>query len=150
MSKTEAAMTGIDEIFRILAGRPAAFDPLICCLYHQNNLPRFAEPMPRDPSPEVGQFLDQNFAETVRAAIAFNEAIHDGAIMAAVDHHSRCTITGWSYRLFPPPSEIPPPVNKGSAFNSCVAMSLVPGILALYLVSKGTTWRFERGSVNRL
>ncbi|MFB6453527.1 hypothetical protein [Bradyrhizobium tunisiense] len=150
MSKTALKITGFDEIFRGLAGPPTVYDPLICCLYDYDNPPRFAEPMPRDPRPEVGQLVDSNFAEVVRAAIALNEAIHDGAIMAAVDNHSRCTIKGWSYRLFPPPAEIPPPPNKGSAFNSCAAMSLVPGVLALYLVSKGSAWRFERGGVDRL
>ncbi|MCK1353819.1 hypothetical protein IVB56_22730 [Bradyrhizobium sp. CW7] len=138
------------EIFKGLAHPSAVCDPLICCLYDYDNPPPFAEPMPRAPHPEVGQVVGGNFAEIVRAAVALKEAIHDGAIMVAVDHRSRCTIAGWSYRLFPPPAGIPTPANKGSAFNSCAAMSFVPGVLALYLISKGSVWRFERGSVDRL
>jgi len=105
--------------------------------------------MPRDPQPEVGQTIDGSFGQVVRSAIEANEAVHDGCIMVAVDE-TEGRVTGWSYRLFPPPTEITPPPNKGSAFNSCLAMSLVPGVFALYLVSKGSVWRFKRGLADQL
>jgi hypothetical protein len=54
-------------------------------------------------------------------------------------------IAGWSFRLFA--SAVPPSTeeNRGSAFNSCVAMSAVAGVDALYLISKSGVERCSNG-----
>jgi hypothetical protein len=81
------AMVALDQTFKGLIGRAAGSSPLICCLFDHDRSLIYAEPMPRDPSPAIGQRIDQNFAGIVERATLLNPAVHDGAIMASVDAH---------------------------------------------------------------
>jgi hypothetical protein len=65
--------------------------------------------------------------------------------MVGRDHASEpYRIIGWSFRLFP--EAIPStPANRGSAFNSAQAMSHVPTVDAVYLISKEGVSRFQQG-----
>jgi hypothetical protein len=94
--------------------------------------------------------FDSTFYDHLDAALTLNGSVHDGAVMAGRDH-ANCgyRITGWSYRLFPPPySRVE--VNRGSAFNSCLAMSVVRRVDRLYLVSQNKTYQFLEGSVREV
>jgi hypothetical protein len=144
-----SAIMALDQLFKSLIGRAAASSPLICCVFNPDEPPAYAEAMLRDPAPPIGQLIDQSFAETVQQATLINPAVHDGAIMASLDHLA-CRIAGWSYRLFPPPVNLKAAPNRGSAFNSCLAMSLVDGVISIYLVSGALGWRFEKGQIQAL
>jgi hypothetical protein len=95
--------------------------------------------------PVVGMTFEEGFADKLSAAMNANPAVHDGAIMllrAAPTH--RYQVAGWSYRLFPP-AGAPAPPNRGTAFNSCLAMSDIPTVDGLYLLAASGAWKFVLG-----
>lgn len=101
--------------------------------------------MQRDPAPPVGMPFALDFPDIFGAALDLNAAIHDGAVMIGrADPGHPYLVVGWSYRLHPPQVEATHP-NKGSAFNSCVAMSAVGGIDKLILIGRDGTFRFRHG-----
>ena len=53
---------------------------------------------------------------------------------------------GWSYRLYPPPHQGVFLANRGSAFNSSLAMSFVNTVDRVLYWSSGMGWCFEGGS----
>ena len=107
--------------------------------------------MLRLPEPETGQELDDAFDEHLSAALALNDAVHDGAVMVGrTSALERYRICGWSYRLFPAPTATGEEPNRGSAFNSCLAMSVVASIDRTYLISLGRVHRFEGGRLIKL
>jgi hypothetical protein len=107
--------------------------------------------MPRTPSPSVGQLFDEDFAAVLATAIRLNPAVHDGAIMIGrADCYSPYIISGWSFRLFAGSAISLIEANRGSAFNSCIAMSTVTGVDGLYLISKAGIERCSRGKALRL
>ena len=128
--------------------------PLLVCLYNGSALPRFAEPMPRSPGPPLGAVLDASFHEIYRQALLANPELHDGALLAgrAAGSPDRYSVTGWSYRLYPPPAGEDHSTNRGSAFHSCRAMSALSEIDGLILFARsermifvnGRLWDFER------
>ncbi len=95
------AKAKLDPIFMSLERSAALSSPLICCLFDIDRSPVYAEPMPREPLPPVGQLIDQNFAEVVRQATLLNPAVHDGAIMASIDRSFSCRITDGPTDCFP-------------------------------------------------
>lgn len=103
--------------------------------------------MLRDPSPDTGTRWDDHFIDTYFTALALNPAVHDGAVgIGRIDYTAPYTIKAWSLRLFPSPSGITSEANRGSAFNSCLAMSTVARIDRLYLVTAGQLVCFENGT----
>lgn len=56
------------------------------------------------------------------------------------------TLTGWSFRLFPDPLTTTTEPNRGSAYNSCLAMSAVAAVDFVYLLSGSGLFCFEKGS----
>lgn len=123
--------------------------PVILCLF-TGTKPEFAAIMPRDPAPPTGMPFDEGFVELLAGILQDNAAVHDGAIMLGRKNLVQTyEVMGWSYRLHPPATQATVP-NKGSAFNSCVAMSWVPGVDVLYLASRGGTFRFHCGQVEAL
>jgi hypothetical protein len=107
--------------------------------------------MLRSPEPAVGQPLDASFPDHLAKALDVNTAVHDGAVMLGRDDtNSPYRVTGWSYRLFPVGAAQSTEPNRGSAFNSSLAMSTVRGVDRVYLISRGTIYRFVKGSVSRL
>ena len=150
----------MEERFRSVAGflLPAyAWDPgfpLLVCLYSGSRLPRFVEPMPREPEVEVGGVLDATFALTYREALRRNPELHDGAVLARRDGPAgdAYSVSGWSYRLFPPALGTLASANRGSAFHSCRAMSALQEVDAMILFARsersifidGELWHNER------
>jgi hypothetical protein len=123
--------------------------PIILCFY-SGSMPPFSAPMPRDPSPPDGSPFNEHFPDVLANAVLRNEAVHDGAIMLGRNGSSGgYKVTGWSHRLHPPAMGIAVQ-NKGSAFNSCAAMSCVPGVDVLYLISRDGTFAFQRGAADRV
>jgi hypothetical protein len=119
---------------------------LIACIYVGSDVPAFCEPMPRDPLPELGMVVDSTLSASLREALQINNAVHDGAMMIRANDTGPFELTGWSYRLYPPPvANVPLSSNRGSAFNSCLAMSVVDRVQWLYLLSQGTVTVFENG-----
>jgi hypothetical protein len=119
----------------LLAAGVSKQSTVILCFY-TGNLPGYCAPMPRAPSPSIGQPFDEGFAAVLASATRLNPAVHDGAIMIGrADRDSRYLISGWSFRLFA--GAVTPSIeaNRGSAFNSCIAMSIVTGVDELYLIS---------------
>lgn len=107
--------------------------------------------MPRWPMPPTGILFGETFQLTLDQAITQNPAVHDGAVMVGRTHcNEPYRIIGWSFRLFPEPAPCDAEPNHGSAFNSCLAMSMVPAVDRIYVVSLAAVLRFERGSVTHL
>lgn len=116
------------------------------CFFTGHRFPPFCAPMRRSPEPPVGQLFDSEFHRHFSAALDLNPAVHDGAIMIGRDFTSQdYSIKGWSFRLFPPEVDIEGGLNRGSAFNSCAAMSRTPEIDIVYLWSGNHVWRFLGG-----
>lgn len=123
----------------------------ILCLYTGKTLPGNCAAMPLDPEPPTGWPLGEDFSTRFAAALEVNYAVHDGAIMCGRAHANQSYIlSGWSFRLFPPPSRNPTAFNRGSAFHSCLAMSLVPSVDQLYLASERALLKFRGGDVETL
>lgn len=103
--------------------------------------------MPRQPAPPLGMIFDESFPAILAEARGVNPAVHDGAVMVGRPGSAagRYTIAGWSYRLFPGECDVRAEDNRGSAFNSCVAMSTTEGVDALYLISGAGIVRCVRG-----
>lgn len=139
-------MDHVDGIFVSLARNKSSQIPIIACLYTGTQLPTSCEPMLRSPPPAVGAELDNAFLENFEAAISRNPSIHDGAIMIGRrSARDKYAIRGWSYRLFPPPLQSKATPNRGSAFNSCLAMSAVRRVDRIFLLSKGGLIKFASG-----
>jgi hypothetical protein len=139
-------MDEVDAIFLRIGEQAGARSPVIACFYTRSKLPPSCAPMLRVPEPDVGAVFNAGFPSILADALLRNPAVHDGAIMIgragrAMPYH----ITGWSYRLYPPegPGGFEP--NRGSAFNSCLAMSRVESVDRVYLKSKEKVIRFEKG-----
>jgi hypothetical protein len=95
--------------------------------------------------------FDINFSSVFGQALAATPAVHDGAILIGREKASDVYhVVGWSYRLFPPPSPAAAEPNRGSAFNSCLAMSNVEAIDRIYLASAAGIFIFRQGCVSRL
>lgn len=144
-------MSDIDQIFALLTARRVVRAPTLACLYTGDELPTSCGPMLRSPEPITGQIFDTSFPEHLAAALLRNPAVHDGAVMIGRNSISDpFRIRGWSYRLFPPYIRVPQEANRGSAYNSCMAMSVVERVDCLYLVSEGGVFRFDQGAAIRL
>ena len=143
-------MNSIDRIFQGMASHNTGGVTLIVCLFTGPDLPARCAPMPRQPTPNVGMPFDITFPDVFAAATRENPAVHDGAVMVGRDNASEpYRIIGWSFRLFP--EAIPStPANRGSAFNSAQAMSHVPTVDAVYLISKEGVSRFQQQAGNDL
>lgn len=141
-------MDDIDHIIASLGRGESYAGPPIICFFTASGMPLAASPMRRKPMPPTGYSFDKGFAASVENALRLNRSVHDGAILIGRDHTDKSyEIRGWSFRLHPShnsPQDFP---NRGSAFNSCLSMSLVPGIDRLYLLSNRAISRFTGGVV---
>lgn len=120
---------------------------LIVCFFTGEGHPPHCAAMLRVPEPSIGSRVKGNFHAQIDAAIELNSAVHDGAVIVG----RNCTsedylIRGWSYRLFPPKNGICQEPNRGSAFNSGLAMSTIEGIDAIYLASDSSVRKFVAGN----
>jgi hypothetical protein len=138
-------MDEVDGIFVCFDAQRSATSTIISFLYTGVDLPPHCAPMPRLPEPVTGMIFDDGFPSVLGRTLELNAAIHDGAIMigrsvSMLPYY----IVGWSYRLFPPQGACEAEPNRGSAFNSCLAMSSVETVDRVYLISKGGVFRFEK------
>lgn len=139
-------MDEIDQIFRTLAMGSGGTSPIIVCFYTASGLLQFSDSMPRSPEPACGMFFGSDFSARWSEALRCNPAIHDGAVLVRrTTPDERYRIVGWSQRLFPPHWEGVASPNRGSAFNSCLAMSAVDAVDAVYLVARREVHRFAGG-----
>lgn len=148
---TVGLMDEIDQIFELAASKQMRYSPILACLYTGVEKPASCAPMARFPEPKLGTLLDFTFGEKLASALRLNPAVHDGAVMLGREcADSPYRILGWSYRLFPPETGLFEFPNRGSAFNSCLAMSCVFCIDRVYLLRNGSVHRFEKGLVGEL
>jgi hypothetical protein len=146
--RREPLMDDVSSVFLGLRAKRLHSFPIIACLYTNDGPPPFCSPMPRQPAPAIGMPFDANFASLLDHAVSSNTAIHDGAVMLGRRRNTeRYCITGWSYRLFPPAGPYTAEPNRGSAYNSCLAMSAVKTVDCLFLVSSEGVLRFHQGRV---
>ena len=119
--------------------------------------PLYANAMPRKASAVENVSLDlsnsASLTDAVYSAIRQDDAIHDGAIMIKVDDNSdKATITGWSYRLYPPEAEVyledwP---DHGSAFHSALHQSCVEGVRCVYYLGGTDLFRVQGGRLYQM
>lgn len=120
---------------------------LIVCFFTGEELPPYCASMLRVPAPKIGAKVTDCLHSQIDAAIEMNSAIHDGAVIVGRNQISEdYFIRGWSYRLFPPCEQGFQEANRGSAFNSGLAMSMVTDIDAIYLSSNHGFSKFVRGN----
>jgi hypothetical protein len=144
-------MDEVDRIFVCIGAERSATSTIIACLYTGVDLPPHCAPMPRLPEPVTGMIFDDGFPLVLVRRLELNAAIHDGAIMigrsvSMLPYY----IVGWSYRLFPPQGASEAEPNRGSAFNSCLAMSGVETVDRVYLISKGGVFRFKKSTAEEV
>ena len=146
-SDRKAAAIRTEETASVAAAlrrAPAATLPVILCFF-TGEQPAAATAMPRNPDPGSGMPFRDDFTDVFAEAVRVNGAIHDGAVMIGrARPDAEYLITGWSHRLHPPPAGLEH-ANKGSAFNSCLAMSAVHGVDQLVLVARDGTFEFRGG-----
>lgn len=144
-------MRDAERLLARLASRRPDASPKIICFYTGSRMPPSCEPMPRSPMPPIGMSLDDELARVILRATVKNRSLHDGALMIGrYDRNAEYTVTGWSYRLFPPPHSGPKRQNRGAAFNSCLAMSNLRSVDCLYLLVTPEIIRFEAGRFRRI
>jgi hypothetical protein len=145
------SMDEVDRIILRVDEQQDAASTIIVCLYTGPGLPPHCAPMPRVPEPLAGMLFDDRFPAVVAAALASNPAVHDGAVMIGRRSSAFAyRVVGWSYRLYPPRGPGEAEANRGSAFNSCLAMSSLEMIDRVYLISKGGVFGFEKNAVKRI
>jgi len=144
-------MDASDRIFLDISAGQGLPGTVMACLFTGELFPPFCSPMLRSPNPGVGMTWDGGFARVLRDVLAFNPSIHDGAVMVGRrTAEESYRILGWSFRLFPPESAYSAQPNRGSAFNSCLAMSNVTNIDCVYLQSVYGVFSFVRGDTHVL
>lgn len=140
---------GLSSIALALGRSDGLILPVILCFF-TGHAPEYASPMPRSPAPEAGMTFGENFGDILADALRQNQAVHDGAVMLGRPaRENKYRVSGWSYRLHPPAISISV-VNKGSAFNSCLAMSCLTGVDALFLIAREGTFKFCEGEIAKL
>ena len=137
----------LDEIMRSTVSRRQPHSTLLVCFFTGLGVPDHCAAMRRDPAPSLGAPVRNSFHHHIDDAIALNPAVHDGAVIIGRDYESaEYEIRGWSFRLFPPATDVVQQANRGSAFNSGAAMSSMTGIDAVYLFSQQVLTRFVCGA----
>jgi hypothetical protein len=140
-------MERIEEIMKAVARSHRDDTTVIVCLF-TGATPASCAAMPRSPTPEVGTAVDEGFPAVLANAFEVNPSTHDGAVMVGrTDGRVDYVVTGWSFRLFAEGARTATiEVNRGSAFNSCLAMSTVAGVDCIYLASRNGLEKFQSGT----
>jgi hypothetical protein len=146
----DTADTGIGPIAEILRRvniEDFVSGPVLLCLSTGPRDLDCFEQMPRSPMPIVGYEFDGTFVERFRKSIELNRSVHDGAIILRRSSHSHpYRVTGWSQRLVARSGPAEKPVmNRGSAYNSCLATSYCEGVDGVFLLSSNTIYHFVGG-----
>ncbi|MBN9676480.1 hypothetical protein [Salipiger bermudensis] len=136
----------LDQLMLATVDERQSHSTLIVCFFTGEGAPPHTAAMLRVPAPPIASSVMDSFHVQIDAAIELNPAVHDGAILVGRSRTSEdYAIRGWSYRLFPPHNGACQEANRGSAFNSGLAMSTVEGIDAVYLASNNTVSKFVHG-----
>ena len=131
----------------VTASGPVTNHPRLYCFVTGPCIPPSAISMPLVPTPPIGMEFDTSFPQVIERCLQANPASHDGAIiLLRPNFESNYVVAGWSYRLCSQnqvPSAAP---NRGSAYNSCLAMAQEPTVDLVVLTSlHGEEW-FIRSS----
>jgi hypothetical protein len=128
----------INELGALLADIHAGglpYHPVIMVFFTGLVTPRSCVPMLRNPAPDTGFAFDRSFASHLSHAYSVNDSVHDGAVLfrrRRPDHLYLCH--GWSFRMVArgKPDKAAP--NRGSAYNSAIAVSLAGGVDCVVLL----------------
>lgn len=102
--------------------------------------------MPRLPAPQLGRQFDDNFGKYFVAQVSNGPALHDGAVILSRRFmNEKYKLTGWSYRLLSPHHVSAPEMNRGSAYNSAISMSLVDKVDLMALVFASNVEAYVEG-----
>lgn len=129
---------------QIIKNLKAISHTVIIVLYKGEAFPEYCVPMPRDPKPLEKITLTNDFMKILSSIIKNNPAIKDGAIMIRIDHNPP-VITGFSFRLYPPPLAIERKENKGSGYNSAIDFSNVDRVICVYFINSTDIKKFIKG-----
>jgi hypothetical protein len=142
--------TIVDQgLLAALQGRGMVSTHPVIVVAATGNVPAYCWPMPRDPHPSTGFRIGADFGVRLAEAWKLNEAVHDGAVLTLrEDLHTPYLAAGWSFRLGPPPASTPAALNRGSAYNSALAMSVVSGVDAVFLKSGEILTVFVDGAIS--
>ena len=111
------------------------------------SLPPCAIPMLRTPPPPTGVEFGAEYFGFLSDVVLMNAAVHDGAaVFVRGDQNSPYLLRDWSCRLFPPDAKVCSLPNRGSAFNSGLAMSVVEQVDTVILRSGSEIWAFKSGT----
>lgn len=134
------------SVREILSRLPPVEDTLIVCFFTGKLLPRFVSPMVLLPEPPLNCAFGADFGSVRASVLLLNPAVHDGAVMVGrEDAAKEYRIVGWSHRMFPPEGSQKGGANKGTAYNSCLAMSQIASVDMLYLQSRRQRVVFRLG-----
>lgn len=122
----------------------------IVCLLSTISPLKYIDMMPRTPMPKLEFFIDGDFAKNLIAANKLNPSIHDGAIVAIWEKEKeKYSVRHMSCRLLPPQIGNHSHQNRGSAFNSALAMSNVMQVQKVYFWSNRALHLFESGNLSK-
>lgn len=124
---------------------------LILVLYEGPEHPKYCSSMPRTPKPPDSVSLDltesgSELINIIKNMFENNYAFHDGAIMLqAHEYENSISITGWSFRLYPPESNAQIYANRGSAYNSAIHFSFVESVIRIYCLGENEVILIQNG-----
>lgn len=122
---------------------------IIIILFKGERMPKYCTPMPRHPYPKINVSLNNNLVEIYFSVIKKNPAVEDGAILIQVDNGIPM-LRGLSYRIYPPPLNIPRLKNMGSGYNSSLDFSGIKRVVCVYYINKDEVKKFINGKVKTL
>ena len=137
----------LEHLMQNLARDPHVGNGGLVCFITKQTAFSYIDQMPRSPMPPTGNPLSMEFARELKNALSMNSSIHDGAVIFEDESsEGNYKLKAWSCRLLPPSVSNNTHDNRGSAFNSGLAMSAVDGVEFVFYWSQGDLWRFEAGT----
>ena len=121
--------------------------PEIMIFHTGLHMPEYVSPMPRDPNPNLGVSFGRRYYEVLGNSVEQNQSLHDGAVLfQRQSSYENYALLAWSCRLFPPNARNQVKVhNRGSAFNSCLALSATDQLDLITLFSAKELLVFSDG-----
>ncbi|MEM5855709.1 MAG: hypothetical protein QW472_05350 [Candidatus Aenigmatarchaeota archaeon] len=99
--------------------------------------------MPINPQPPINIEI-RDFIRIYKEAIKINPAIHDGAVMVKLSQKIPI-LTGWCFRLYPPPLATRRKINRGSGYNTILDFSCVENVEVTYFANTHELIKFKKG-----
>lgn len=119
---------------------------VIIILFKGKRTPKCCTPMPRHPNPKINIPINNNLVEIYFSAIKKNPAIEDGAILIQANN-GISILRGFSYRIYPPPLNVPRLKNMGSGYNSSLDFSGIERVICVYFINKHGAKKIINGKV---